>query len=157
MQNSLKEHIDSIESLIRVVDPIESDFDTIVLSAVADNIILASGGLIEIAISETLYKYCKLEKNQRVSNFFLESMKKYNSFSWERIREVLKHFDDEWHKEINEKIGSDSIQAISRIKKNRDYIAHGVKTDIGYPTAKDLFSKAKFFARVLDEVVMGSK
>lgn len=157
MQNNLKTHIDGIESLIRVIDPIESDFDTIVLSAVADNIILASGGLIEIAISETLYKYCKLEKNQRVSNFFLESMKKYNSFNWERIREVLKYFDDEWHKEINEKMGSDAIQAISRIKKNRDNIAHGTKTNIGYTTAKDLFLKAKLFARVLDEVVMGNE
>ena len=157
MQNSLDDHIDRIENLIRAVDPIESDCDTIVLSAFAENIIIAAAGLIEIAIAETLYKYCKLKNRSKVSDFFLHSINRYNSLNWQKIKEILKHFNDEWRKEIHEKIGDGTIEEINRIKKNRDNIVHGGKTDIGYKTAKELFSKAKLFSKVLDEVVVGSK
>lgn len=157
MLPSVSAYIENVENLMKSIDQIESECDTKILNALGDHIILSSAGLIEHAMKSILYEYGELNKNHKISNFFLHSVNKYNSLNWQRIREILAHFNDEWHKEINRKVNDGTIEAINSAKKYRDHIAHGSDVDVGYKKAKIFFLAAKHFVYVLGEVVLGEE
>lgn len=157
MLPSVNTYIENVESLMKSIDKIESECDTKILNALGDHIILSSAGLIEYAVENILFEYCELDKNPKISNFFLHSVNRYNSLNWPKIREILEHFNVEWHKEINKKVKDGTIETINSVKRHRDHIAHGTDVDVGYNNAKIYFLSVKHFVYVLGEVVLGEE
>ena len=156
MLPSVEKYIRDIDERIRDMDLIAVDCSSHINYVMATHVILSSSGLIEIGVRSTLSEYGRVNGDSRIFEFIENRVRKEYSIGWDKIKKLLKQFDEDWYDKIRQKTEEKNIQAIGSLNVLRNKIAHGDTVEVGYYQAKDYYLLTVCFMRDFYEVVLNS-
>jgi hypothetical protein len=110
-------------------------------------------GFLEEGITHILSQYTLTHSNKFVWKFVDRRLDEFQNPKFDRIRQVIESFNEDWWRELEPKLLPYQMQ-IDSIINIRNSIAHGEDMGVTLPTVKDYFKVAVVVLEEIEKVIL---
>jgi len=105
-------------------------FDSLLRAHLARYLCILMSGYLEVSVREIFGEYARNCSNQNVNKFVSANLARLQNPNMEKILQLCKSFDDEWHTHISSLTQGEIKDAVDSIVNTRNQVAHGRDTSI---------------------------
>lgn len=153
---SIKDYHQRLMSLFDVVDKVNTliantqevtlrrYFDSAVLPNLANHICVLISGFVEQSVRAIYADFVRKNSASRyIANYFDKHIDRaFQNAKWDDISNLTNLFNPDWRDQLTIAIPEPQRGAITSLVKQRNAIAHGEASDVGYDKAKQYFQDA---------------
>lgn len=110
-------------------------------------------GFLENVIKILIANYLEGTSPKAISTYVQNTMKSVTNLSEDKLKKLLKKFDDDWEYNFCQKITEQQIESLNSIISNRNSIAHGQQDNISYKLIGQYYNDVKQVVLILKEIV----
>jgi hypothetical protein len=112
-------------------------------------------GLLEISLEDAFARHVSTKAAPAVVRY-CEATFRAGSLNYERLQQVVRHFDEKWPELIDEQVGPDGRAAIDSLYGLRNQIAHGEDVGPSLGTIQGYYRYVKEIIELVDSLSVGA-
>jgi len=148
MNNSIYLEKKRLDYAFKLIDNV-SDEET--KSHLSRYLCVLVSGFIENSIKILLYEYANRNSSPKIVNYIQSKLNNIRNLNYERIKQILSSFSEEWFESFENKIEIDEKDALDSVIANKNNIAHGKSVGLTYVRIKDYYEKIVTIINNIDD------